>query len=340
VGGLQGRIRLADLPAPPPDRTGWPWTEESPESPPALPDGRPWPLVSVTTPSFNQDQYLEECIRSVLLQGYPNLEYIVIDGGSKDGSVDIIRKYDRWITSWVSEPDQGHSHGMNKGLMKSTGDHLAWINSDDYLYPGFLTRRILEFQSQPERVGVIYGDVETGWGIEPKRWTRKGRSITFKEMIRTASVPMPQQSCVWRRSVWEKVGFLDQKWKDLPDREFLTRMCIHFDSVYSPGAVGLFRYHRGSKSVYESDVWLNEIPLLYREIFDRPDFPPDLQYLRRESLSSAYIFCARAAYGTGRRRRAYGFALHAILTYPRLLLRGNEIYTGIWKRIRGSARSS
>jgi len=97
-----------------------------------------WPKISIITPSYNQGRYLEKTIRSVLLQGYPNLEYLVVDGGSNDKSVEIIKKYEPWIDYWISEKDSGQSHAINKGIEKSSGDLLGWLNSDDYLLQGAL----------------------------------------------------------------------------------------------------------------------------------------------------------------------------------------------------------
>src|SRR5262249_39110767 len=122
---------LHELPAPPPGRTGWPWTVASAALPPAMPDGAVWPRVSVGTPSFNQAHFVEATLRSILLQGYPNLEYFVMDGGSTDGSVEIIKKYSPWLTSWVSERDGGQSAAINRGLRLGSGLFTTWINSDD-----------------------------------------------------------------------------------------------------------------------------------------------------------------------------------------------------------------
>ena len=130
--------RLNELPPPPAGRTGWPWTEETPPLPAAAPSGKPWPVISIITTSFNQATYVEETIRSILLQGYPNLEYILIEGGSTDESPAIVQKYKRWFTHWDSEPDCDQTHKINKGLARCTGEVFNWISSDDHLMPGAL----------------------------------------------------------------------------------------------------------------------------------------------------------------------------------------------------------
>ena len=122
---------LIALPPPPEDINGWSWTEETPQVPANMPDGRPWPRISIVTLSYNQRQFIGEAIRSVLPQGYPDLEYIIIDGESTDETVEILRKYEPRITSRVSVPDSGQTNAINKGFKRSTGEVVAWSNSDD-----------------------------------------------------------------------------------------------------------------------------------------------------------------------------------------------------------------
>ncbi len=118
-----------------------------------------FPKVSIITPSFNQGQFLEDSIRSVLEQDYPNLEYIIVDGGSKDQSVEIIKKYQDHLTWWISEKDKGHADALNKGFSHATGEILAWLNSDDIYFPNAVSEAVSILRSHPE-VGMVYGDAD------------------------------------------------------------------------------------------------------------------------------------------------------------------------------------
>lgn len=117
------------------NRKSWPWSEPVESLPKRMTDGSEWPRISIVTPSYNQGEFIEETIRSVLFQGYPNIEYIIIDGGSTDNSVEIIKKYEPWLAYWVSEKDRGQSHAINKGFEHATGEIYCWLNSDDYFLP-------------------------------------------------------------------------------------------------------------------------------------------------------------------------------------------------------------
>ena len=124
--------------------------------PETMSDGHPWPRISIVTPSYNQGQFIEETIRSVLQQGYPNLEYIIIDGGSTDNSVEIIKKYEEYLTYWVSEPDDGQYDAINKGFSRATGEIMAWLNSDD-MYVPWTFKTVAEIFDKFEFVNWITG---------------------------------------------------------------------------------------------------------------------------------------------------------------------------------------
>jgi glycosyltransferase involved in cell wall biosynthesis len=166
---------LAELPPPPPGKSGWPWTIETPPLPRLQSNGVAWPRISIVTPSYNQGEFIEETIRSVLLQGYPDLEYLVVDGGSTDASVVIIEKYAPWLAYWVSEADGGQSCAINKGLSKITGEYCNWLNSDDILNNNCLALIAKAGTSEPD-VDIISGarilkHVDTGYeSIEDLYW--------------------------------------------------------------------------------------------------------------------------------------------------------------------------
>lgn len=286
---------------------------------PPLPVGEleTWPRVTVVTPSYNQGRFLEETIRSVLEQDYPNLEYIIIDGGSTDESVEIIKKYSPRLAHWVSERDRGQADAINKGFRLATGEYLAWLNSDDCYYPGFIAEMVRLFRERPA-VDLIYRDVDQG-GSREDAVPRRGEAITFAEMLRTLNVPIPQMAAMWRRRIVERVGFLDPKWHVVLDREFFLRVGLHGTMAYVPGAVGFFRLHADSKSIAEERQWIREIPALYSEFFARQDLRPEITALRRESMSAAYIFCARIARRYGEPLVAVGLIAKAIAEYPRVV---------------------
>jgi glycosyltransferase involved in cell wall biosynthesis len=144
-----------------------------------------WPKISIVTPSFNQGQYIEETILSVLSQNYPNLEYIIIDGGSTDDTVEIIKKYESRITYWVSEPDRGQSHAINKGLQKCTGEIFNWLNSDDWYMPGALfdVANAFRINSRAQFVSGYENHVEQSGMINLHTGTFINSNIEQKECI-------------------------------------------------------------------------------------------------------------------------------------------------------------
>jgi glycosyltransferase involved in cell wall biosynthesis len=183
------------------------------------------PRLTVITPSLNQAPFLERTLQSVLSQDYPALEYIVIDGGSTDGSLDVLRRYESRLAYWVSEPDSGQSHAINKGVARASGDVIAYINSDDY-YLADVFRKVLPLFSDPAvswTVGACRflradGSVETIWSPELPRGPRGA-------WIR-AAWGVPQASSFWRRSVFDEFGPLREDLHYVFDTEFGLRLAV------------------------------------------------------------------------------------------------------------------
>lgn len=274
--------RLADLPAPPPGRTGWPWTEAPPPVAERKSNGDAWPRITVVTPSYEQGAFLEETIRSVLLQGYPNLEYIVIDGGSRDGSVEIIRNYAPWLAYWTSEPDGGQSHAINKGLARSTGAIQAWLNSDDTYYPGVLRTVALAMASRS--CDLLIGGMDKVRAypdrIEFVRRSSPNRGAPFHRRAilaggRRATFHFIQPPMFWQREIWERTGGLDERYRYAMDTEWCNRALAAGASVGTIDmALARFTLHAGSKSQDYRDRQLAEHALMYLRLARLQGFRP------------------------------------------------------------------
>ncbi len=255
---------LSELPAPPVGRTGWPWTEQSPRLPDSMADGRLWPRISITTPSFNQGAFLEETIRSVLLQGYPDLEYSVFDGGSTDQSEEVIRKYERWLTHWQSQPDRGQSHAINQGWSLISGDLVSWLCSDDVLLPSCLGTVARAWDWDPQ-VAMITGGVQatnadshvTGQRLSELPYP----SPLDLSVIDHESLCLPQPSSFYARVALDQAGrWLREDLKYTMDREILYRLCRTGSVILVPVPIATYREHSASKTVSASLAQLQEAP--------------------------------------------------------------------------------
>jgi len=229
---------VRELPQPHCGKTGWPWTEESPQPGETMLAGGPWPRISIITPSFNQGRFIEETIRSVLLQGYPNLEYIIIDGGSTDNSVEIIRQYEPWLTFWVSEKDRGQSHAINKGLNRSRGEIFAYLNSDDIYLPGTINRIFRHFNIYDD-VGVMYGDCRLI--NEESKTINRWRSRTFDLISELCINFIYQPTSFLSRGVLETIGYFDETLHYTMDIDYWYRAGNHFKFDYIPKELACFR---------------------------------------------------------------------------------------------------
>lgn len=205
-----------------------------------------WPRVTIVTPSFNQAAFLERTLRSVLEQDYPNLEYIVIDGGSTDGSLEIIQRYADRLTFWSSKPDAGQADGINKGLRRATGEFAAWLNSDDTYQPGAIREAVEALKTDPE-LGMVYGNVESvdehGHTIHIQRFEQ----YSLQDLMQFSIIGQP--SVFMRRSVLERAGYLDLNYHYLLDHQLWLRMAALAPMQHVPRTWSKASYHQQAKNL-------------------------------------------------------------------------------------------
>src|SRR5262245_9613026 len=211
------------------------------------------PQITVITPSFNQAAFLEQTIASVLGQDYSNLEYIIIDGGSTDGSVNIIRRYEQHLAYWVSEKDRGQTHAINKGLQRATGDIIAYLNSDDYYLPGSFARVASYFRAHPE-VDLLHGRCRSVDVSGKKIGERFGSIASFAEILDLWDVWWQKRNFVqpevfWTKRITDKVGLFREDLYWVMDYEYWARILRAGGRVGRLDAeLACFRFHPEQKS--------------------------------------------------------------------------------------------
>lgn len=209
-----------------------------------------WPRIALVTPVWNSARYLEMTIRSVLAQGYPNLDYVIVDGGSTDGSVDIIRKYEKHISGWISEPDKGMYDAVNKGFAQTSGDIMGWISATDMLHIGGLKVAGGVFRDLPQVEWItgrrtVFNDAGMTVRIDPvMHWSR------YRFLIAASWRHIQQESTYWRRSMWEKAGgYVDATARYASDFELWIRFFRHAHLYSVDSLIGGFREHPDSDSL-------------------------------------------------------------------------------------------
>jgi glycosyltransferase involved in cell wall biosynthesis len=313
---------LDELAPPPRGRIGWPWTEESLRLSEHLPDGQPWPRISIVTPSFNQGQFIEETIRSVLLQGYPDLEYVVVDGGSADGTIDIIRKYEPWLTYWVSEPDRGQSQALNKGFARVTGDVLNWLNSDDTYLPGAIARVAHAYQSAPGCAvagSVLNVTDATGQPEHVERIIQANLSLETLVKFWEQRFSFHQPGFFFPGWVWRKVGGLDESLDYTMDYDFLCRALPLISVTYLDDLLVRFRLHSESKTVSRHLAMFTERMKVSQRYWQRvPGIEADAFFTY--SVDHLVRYAGTEVLG-GRYRDALAYIKASLAVDPRVTLR-------------------
>lgn len=220
-------------------------------------------MISVVMPSYNQVEYIERSIQSILDQAYPFLDLIIIDGGSTDGTVDVIRKHERHISYWVSEPDRGQSDALNKGFAGARGEIFGWLNSDDLYLPGAIQRAVETLVAHPEK-GIVHGD----WLTIDERDNVLSREYSFDfnlSHFKYEGFQVNAQAMFWRREVHERFGGFDVRLHRTMDYQMIVAFGINEGSdafLRIPEPLGCFRRHTAQKTQGLSDAVRDEHRLI------------------------------------------------------------------------------
>lgn len=243
------------------------------------------PLVSIITPSYNQAAFLEKTMRSVLEQDYPAIEYMVVDGGSNDESVNLIKKYASKLTWWVSEKDSGQAEAINKGLAKAKGEYVAWLNSDDYLMPGAVTAAVRALKDNP-KASFVFGNVRV---VTPDQTILN--TLTYGDWGLTDLMTfhiIGQPAVFMRRSTLEKSGFLDPSYHFLLDHHLWLRLASQGEMRYIPQLWASAHYHEGCKNLAQAAEFGKEALRIVDWMRTEPIFAVEFKKNKKKITAGAY----------------------------------------------------
>ena len=280
---------------------------------------KPSPLVSIVTPSFNQGQFIEETIKSVLNQDYPNIEYIVMDGGSTDGTVEILEKYKDRLT-YVSEKDKGQSDAINKGWRRAKGDIVAWLNSDDTYCPGAVRKAVEAFEQNPE-AGLVHGNCNVTDASGRTIYRMRSRPVDLSDLLCFTIIHQP--TVFLRRSVIESVGFLNPDLHFLMDHDYWVRTAFRFPLHHIPEFLACAREHPDAKSVAQGNQFSKDALTILDRVYSDPERARSVQAIRNRAYAGAHLMSSLWFTLAGERRAARESLKKALRLRP--LLCFNEL---------------
>jgi len=248
-----------------------------------------FPKISIVTTSYNQGEFIGRTILGVLNQNYPNLEYIIIDGGSNDNSIEIIKKYEKFLSYWVSESDNGQSSALKKGSDKSTGDIMAFLNSDDTYCPGVLNKIADLFKRNPE-VDVIYGAINLVDSYDNilVRRDMSGSRFDFSILLFDSSLPQP--AVFWRRDIYLKSGGIDSSFLFSMDKDLWVRFSLSGAKFLRVNEVlANFRLHGSNKTLTINDIRIKEDLLIVERTLGRRIGPFELWFRVLVNRTKRYL---------------------------------------------------
>jgi glycosyltransferase involved in cell wall biosynthesis len=315
------------------NKPGWALEKNLPSAS-VSPDSVSYPRITIVTPSYNQSATIEDTIRSVILQGYPNLEYIIMDGGSEDGSVDIIKKYEPWITYWESEKDKGQSHAINKGWLRSTGILLSWLNSDDYLEEGALFKIAQKYQQiKTDAVGIIYGKA-TVIDHHGNILGTIGSSFNLEYTVKNLINPFPQPSVYITRNCLEELGMIDENLHYSMDLDLFLRICFRYSPIFVEQVLSWIRFAPETKTSKQPMGFIKDHTAMLEKF--RKQYNNEKIYLDylHAAFASNYLRSARIHLEFGNKKEALCDVLRALssdLIFAskkifKILLKGRYVY--------------
>jgi glycosyltransferase involved in cell wall biosynthesis len=275
------------------------------------------PRVSIITPSYNQAAFLEETIQSVFAQEYPDLEYFIIDGGSTDGSVELIQRYADRLAGWVSEKDRGQAEAINKGFARATGEIVAWINSDDYYLPGALREAVGALTAHPE-CGMVFGDVVSIDGAGTPINVMTYGDWGLDELMQFNIIGQP--AVFLRRAVLEQAGGLDLAYHYLLDHQLWLRVAQLAPVRYLPRRWAAARFHAGAKNVAQAAGFGREAVRIARWMAEEPGLAERYRRLRRRIWAGAHRMDGRYLLDGGLPGPALLAYLRSLACYPPIAL--------------------
>jgi glycosyltransferase involved in cell wall biosynthesis len=305
------------------------WPRTAVPVPPSSAPGGAWPRISLVTPSRNQGRYIEATLLSVIHQGYPDLEYIVMDGASSDGTAEILKRYSSSLAYWESTPDRGQAHAINKGWQRAAGKYLWWLNADDLLTPGSLFTAAALLEGSPE-TDMVYGDT---YLIDPDGeivGDTRYEEFDFDRFLLNR-LDLPQAGALVRRSALDRVGFLNEDLHYLMDYDFWIRLALaggRFARVSRP--LALFRLHEEGKTEAGSLRSVEERRLIHARLREDPRLPQAVRRGWSRVTGLMHLECARTAIRAGEFSAGLAEVARAARSWPPVLLKPAMVYqTGI-----------